>query len=75
MKHKRRLERDQENVIVAGVLSGLAKYFEQDPRLFRLAAVVFLIVTGVFPGLLFYLVAWIMMPLSKLPEVDYEIKS
>ena len=74
MKKKKRLERNQENVIVAGVLSGLADYFEQDPRLFRLVAVIFLIVTGVFPGLLFYIVAWIMMPLKKLEEADYEIK-
>lgn len=70
---KKRLERDQENKIVAGVLSGLANYFEQDPRLFRLVAIVFLIVTGVFPGLLFYLVAWVIMPLQKAKEVDYEV--
>ncbi len=70
---KRRLERNQENMIVAGVMSGLAEYFNQDPRLFRLVAAFFLIVTGIFPGLLFYIVAWIVMPLKKLPEVEYEI--
>ena len=69
---KKRLERDEEKVLVAGVLSGLANYFDQDPTLFRLAAVVFLVLTGVFPGLLFYLAAWILMPLSN-RKADYTI--
>ncbi len=72
---KKRLERDKENQLVAGVLAGLADYFNQDPRLFRIVAIIFLIVTGVFPGLLFYLVAWIMMPLKKYTDVDYDISS
>jgi phage shock protein C len=74
-KHKHKLTRDEENKLVAGVLAGLAEYFNQDPRLFRLTAILFLFVTGVFPGLLFYLVAWIIIPVKKLPEVDYEVKS
>lgn len=71
----KRLNRDQESKVVAGVLSGLANYFNQDPVLFRLAAIVFLILTGVFPGLLFYLVAWIIIPNSKKAKakVDYEV--
>ncbi|MEK7638907.1 MAG: PspC domain-containing protein [Patescibacteria group bacterium] len=70
---KKRLERDQEKAVVSGVLAGLANYFDQDPALFRLAAVVFLIVTGFFPGLLFYLVAWVIMPKSVKPKADYEV--
>jgi len=56
---------------VAGVLGGLAEYFKQDPVLFRLAGVALLIVTGVFPGLLLYIIAWIMMP--RKPKADYTI--
>lgn len=37
----KRLEKDQENVVVSGVISGLAKYFEQDPKLFRIFAIAF----------------------------------
>jgi phage shock protein C len=73
---KKRLNRDQENKVVAGVLSGLANYFNQDPVLFRLAAIIFLILTGIFPGLLFYLVAWIIMPNrenNNSKRVDYEV--
>lgn len=69
----KRLERDAENKVIAGVLSGLADYFKQDPVLFRLLAIVFLIVTGLFPGLLFYIVAWIIMPERRSMKVDFEV--
>lgn len=69
----KRLERNQEAKIVAGVLAGLAEYFDQDPRLFRIIAITFLIFTGIFPGLLVYLVAWIIMPLRKARQADYEL--
>lgn len=72
---KKKLNRDQEKAVIGGVLSGLANYFNQDPVLFRIAAIVFLIVTGIFPGLLFYLAAWMLMPRHDArPKVDYEIE-
>jgi phage shock protein C len=71
---KKRLERDQERAVVSGVLAGMANYFNQDPVLFRVAAIAFLILTGIFPGLLLYIAAWIIMPKQDKPRVDYEIK-
>ncbi len=70
---KKKLERDEEKMVVAGVLSGLANYFDQDPVLFRVLAVVFLILTGVFPGILLYIAAWFIMPKNNRPRVDYEV--
>jgi phage shock protein C len=70
---KKRLERDDEKAVISGVLAGLANYFEQDPVLFRIAAITFLIVTGVFPGILIYIVAWIVMPRRKRQRVEYEV--
>lgn len=72
---KKKLQREEEQALVAGVLAGLAKYFEQDPTLFRLLAIVFLILTGFFPGLLLYLAAWIVMPRNPscwAEKADYE---
>ena len=68
---KKRLERDEETALVAGVLGGLANYFDQDPTLFRLVAVLFIIMTGIFPGLLIYLLAWFIVP--RPTKVDYII--
>ena len=74
MKRKKRLERDKERALVAGVLSGLAKYFGQDPVLFRVLAIAFLVLTGIFPGLLLYLGAWVVMPKQDTRQhVDYEV--
>ena len=71
---KKRLERDKERAIISGVLAGLAKYFNQDPTLFRVAAIAFLILTGIFPGLLLYLAAWIVMPRKDgSQDVQYEV--
>ncbi len=70
---QKRLERDKESALVAGVLAGLAHYFKQDPVLFRLAGILFLLVTGIFPGLLIYIAAWILMPLKD-KRADYIIK-
>lgn len=70
----KRLERDEEKAVVAGVVIGLAEYFDQDPVLFRVMAVAFFILTGVFPGLLVYLVAWLMIPkkVEKPLTTEYE---
>ncbi len=59
---QKKLTRDQENAAIAGVLAGFAEYFGHDRVLYRVAAVVFLILTGFFPGVLIYAAAWIMMP-------------
>ncbi|MBY0538325.1 PspC domain-containing protein [Patescibacteria group bacterium] len=69
----KRVYRDQETAVVAGVLSGLAQYFKQDPVVFRLVAIILLILTGVFPGVLFYIVAWLIVPRKPKMEADYTI--
>lgn len=69
---KKNIHRVREEAVVAGVVAGLARYFEQDPVLFRVAAIAMIILTGVFPGLLVYLIAWIMIPKHP-PHADYTI--
>lgn len=59
---KKRLYRSKDNGMVAGVLGGFAEYFDHDPTFWRLAFIILLILTGVMPGLLIYLIAWIMIP-------------
>ena len=73
---KKKLRRDEEQALVSGVLAGMAKYWDQDPVVFRLVAVVFLIITGFFPGILLYIGAWIVMPRetnSDEADVHYEV--
>ena len=70
---KKKLERDEEKAVVGGVLYGLAKYFGQDPVLFRVLAITFLILTGIFPGILIYIAAWLIIPKQDKHRVDYEV--
>ena len=58
----KRLYRNKSDVMIAGVCSGLAKYFDVDPTAIRLAFVLLLFVG--FGGLWVYLVLWIIMPLD-----------
>ena len=58
----KRLYRNKSDVMIAGVCSGLAKYFDVDPTAIRLAFVLLLFIG--FGGLWIYLVLWIIMPLD-----------
>lgn len=70
---KKKLRRSEENKIVSGVLGGLAQYYEHDPTLYRILAITFLLVTGIFPGLFMYLAGVLLMPKQSTESVDYEV--
>ena len=57
---KKRLYRSETDRIIAGVCGGIAEYFDVDPVLIRVIAVV-LFFAGLF-GFLAYLVLWIIIP-------------
>ena len=48
--------------MLGGVCGGIAEYFEIDVSLVRLIFVGVCLVTAVLPMLLFYLIAWIVVP-------------
>lgn len=50
------------NKVIAGVCAGLAEYFGWDVTLFRVVYVLFSIISVAFPGILVYLVLWVVMP-------------
>lgn len=58
----RPLRRSRTNRMIAGVVGGLAEYFEVDPTLLRVVYVAGSIVSAAFPGLLVYLLLWLLMP-------------
>ena len=58
---KRALRRSKSNHIIAGVCGGLAEFFGISSFWFRLALVIALIPGGV-PGILIYLILWIIIP-------------
>lgn len=64
MTEKKRIYRSRSDRMVAGVLGGWSAYLGLDPSLVRLVYVLLLILTGFFPGIFFYLVMAIIIPLE-----------
>ena len=57
-----RLRRSRSNRMLAGVIGGLARYFGFDPTMARIIYVVLSVVSVAFPGILVYILLWIIMP-------------
>lgn len=58
----RRIYRSRSERRIAGVCAGIGLFFRIDPVLVRLLWVAVTFVTGVIPGVLAYLAAWIIVP-------------
>jgi phage shock protein PspC (stress-responsive transcriptional regulator) len=56
------LRRSRSNRMIAGVVGGLARYFNIDPTLARVLYVVGSIVSVAFPGILVYILLWLIVP-------------
>ena len=63
LKVKRKLYRDTDNAVIAGVCSGLANYFNVDPVIFRILLFLSMFMKGF--GVFIYIVLWIVMPEAK----------
>ncbi len=57
-----RLRRSRSNKMIAGVVGGLARYFGFDPTMARVLFVILSIVSIAFPGILVYILLWVIMP-------------
>jgi phage shock protein PspC (stress-responsive transcriptional regulator) len=56
------LRRSRRNRLIAGVCGGLAEWLGWDPTLVRILYVVLSVASAAFPGILVYLLLWILMP-------------
>lgn len=61
---KKKLTRSK-NKIITGVCAGIADYFDLDPTIVRLGYVLLSIFTAVLPGVVFYIIASIVMPMEN----------
>lgn len=62
MENTRLLRRTSQDKMIAGVMGGLAQHFGLDSNLLRVIYVVGSILSAAFPGILVYLVLWIVIP-------------
>jgi phage shock protein C len=57
-----KLYRSTTNRIIAGVCGGFAEWLGWNPTTFRVLFVVVSILSAAFPGILVYLILWLVMP-------------
>ena len=58
------LHRSRSDKMFGGVCGGLARWLDWDPTVTRVAYVLLSLLSAAFPGLLVYIILWIVMPLS-----------
>ena len=70
MTERRRLYRKRDDKMIAGVLGGLGDYVNIDASIIRLVYVLLTLITGIVPGLFFYLVMIVIIPAEPKPAPD-----
>lgn len=68
----KRLYKSKTNKSIGGVIGGVGDYFDIDPVLLRVVWILIVIFTGVFPGLIAYILAVIIVP--ERPESQKTLK-
>jgi phage shock protein C len=62
MTDPRPFTRSRSDRMIAGVMGGLARRFGWNPTLLRVLFVLVSIASAAFPGIIVYLVLWLVMP-------------
>ncbi len=60
----KKLYRSVQQKMLGGVCAGLADYFDLDVSLVRLIFVGVALLTAILPMVLFYLIAWLVIPVQ-----------
>lgn len=61
----KKLYRSEKNKVFAGIVGGLGEYMSVDPIILRLIWVFIVLITGIVPGVIAYLIAILVMPKKK----------
>jgi phage shock protein PspC (stress-responsive transcriptional regulator) len=61
-----KLRRSSSDKMIAGVIGGIARYFGFDSTTARILYVILSVISVAFPGILVYVLLWVIMP----PEGD-----
>lgn len=62
MDGPRRLYRSRSDRMLAGVCAGMAHYLNMDPAVVRVLTVLLVLITGIVPGIIAYLVFVFVVP-------------
>jgi phage shock protein C len=59
-----RLYRSSKDRMIAGVCGGIAEWLDWDPTVVRLTYILLSLLSAAFPGILVYLILWLVTPLA-----------
>jgi phage shock protein C len=59
-----RLYRSNKDRMIAGVCGGIAEWLDWDPTVVRLTYILLSLLSAAFPGILVYLILWLVTPLA-----------
>ena len=62
MTQHKALTRSRTDRMIAGVCGGLAEWLGWDPTVVRVGYIVLSVCSAAFPGILVYIVLWLIMP-------------
>jgi phage shock protein PspC (stress-responsive transcriptional regulator) len=60
-----RLQRSRKDKMIAGVCGGIAEWMGWDPTVVRLSYILLSILSAAFPGVLVYLILWLVTPQAE----------
>jgi phage shock protein C len=65
MNEVKKFYRSSKDHRIGGLCGGIGQYFSVDPGLVRIATVFVTLVTGILPGLITYVIGWIVIPMTS----------
>jgi phage shock protein C len=57
-----KLYRSRKDIKIAGICAGIGEMTDVDPTIIRLITVLLVLMTGILPGVVTYLIAWLIIP-------------
>ena len=74
MNPHKKLRRSSTNYYLAGVIGGIAEYLDVDATALRVAWLLLVVFSGIFPGVVGYILMMLIMPLDtpKIHDVSPE---
>ncbi len=58
----KKLYKSRENKVFFGIMGGIGEYVDVDPIILRLALLLIILITAIVPGVLFYIIAGMIVP-------------
>lgn len=62
MSKRKGLRKSKKNKVLTGLVGGVGEFFDLDPVLLRLVWLLVVLFTGVFPGIITYIIAIFIVP-------------